>query len=68
LLIAIFYVVVIVLSFAQENITKTVVSYCRAILVGKQNEKEMKTTLYTIYKDAFVKANGKWLIKQRLSR
>ena len=43
------------------------VSYCRVILVGKQNDKEMKTTLYTIYKDAFVKANGKWLIKQRTS-
>src|SRR5688572_23516898 len=43
------------------------VSYCRVILVGKQNEKEMKTTLYTIYKDVFVKENGKWLIKERRS-
>ena len=43
------------------------VSYCRVILVGKQNDKEMKTTLYTIYKDAFVKENGKWLIKHRTS-
>jgi len=43
------------------------VSYCRVILVGKQNEKEMKTTLYTIYKDLFVKENGKWLISQRTS-
>ncbi|GAC1384091.1 MAG: hypothetical protein NVSMB45_11920 [Ginsengibacter sp.] len=42
-------------------------SYCRVILVGKQNEKEMKTTLYTIYKDNFVKENGKWLIKHRTS-
>jgi ketosteroid isomerase-like protein len=42
-------------------------SYCRVILVGKQNEKEMKTTLYTIYKDSFVKENGKWLIKHRTS-
>jgi len=41
------------------------VSYCRVILVGKQNEKVMKTTLYTIYKDLFVKENGKWLISQR---
>jgi hypothetical protein len=42
-------------------------SYCRVILVGKQNEKEMKTTLYTIYKDSFVKQNGKWLIQHRIS-
>jgi hypothetical protein len=42
-------------------------SYCRVILVGKQNDKEMKTTLYTIYKDSFVKENGKWLIKHRTS-
>lgn len=43
------------------------VSYCRVILVGKQNEKEIKTTLYTIYKDSFVKEKGKWLIKHRTS-
>ncbi|WP_459515972.1 nuclear transport factor 2 family protein [Aquirufa regiilacus] len=42
-------------------------SYCRVILVGKQNNKEMKTTLYTIYKDIFVKENGNWLIKHRTS-
>jgi len=47
--------------------TADAVSYCRVILVGKQNEKEMKTTLYTIYKDVFVKENGKWLIKHRTS-
>jgi hypothetical protein len=43
------------------------VSYCRVILVGKQNDKEMKTTLYTIYKDLLEKENGKWLIKHRTS-
>jgi len=42
-------------------------NYCRVILVGKQNDKEMKTTLYVIYKDSFVKQNGKWLIAHRLS-
>ncbi|WP_223808927.1 nuclear transport factor 2 family protein [Rufibacter hautae] len=42
-------------------------SYCRVILVGKQDGKEVKTTLYTIYKDSFVKENGKWLIKHRTS-
>ena len=43
------------------------INYCRVILVGKQNNKEMKTTLYVIYKDSFVKENGKWLIKHRTS-
>lgn len=43
------------------------ISYCCVILVGKQNEKEIKTTLYTIYKDSLVKENGMWLIKHRTS-
>lgn len=43
------------------------VSYCRVILIGKQEGKEMKTTLYAIYKDSFVKEDGKWLIKHRTS-
>ena len=47
--------------------TAEAISYCRVILVGKQNEKEMKTTLYVVYKDSFVKENGKWLIKHRTS-
>src|SRR5919199_6758533 len=42
-------------------------SYCRVILVGKQGEKQMKTTLYVVYKDTFVKEAGKWLIKHRIS-
>jgi ketosteroid isomerase-like protein len=43
------------------------ISYCRVILLGKQDEKEMKTTFYVIYKDSFVKIDGKWLIKHRTS-
>jgi uncharacterized protein (TIGR02246 family) len=43
------------------------VSYCRVILIGKQGDKEMKTTLYVMYKDSFVKIDGKWLIKHRIS-
>ena len=43
------------------------ISYCRVILVGKQNDKETKTTFYVIYKDSFVKQNGKWLIAHRFS-
>lgn len=50
----------------QDNKAEAI-SYCRVILVGKQDGKEMKTTLYTIYKDSFVKENGKWLIKHRTS-
>lgn len=47
--------------------TAKATSYCRVILVGKQEGKEMKTTMYTIYKDEFVKQNGQWLIKHRTS-
>jgi hypothetical protein len=49
-----------------ENTAKAT-SYCRVILVGNQNGKQMKTTMYVIYKDEFVKQNGKWLIKKRIS-
>ncbi len=42
-------------------------SYCLIILVGKQNGKQLKTTLYTIYKDEFVKQNETWLIHKRIS-
>lgn len=47
--------------------TAKATSYCRVILVGEREGKQMKTTLYTIYKDDFVKQNGKWLIKHRTS-
>lgn len=49
-----------------ENTAKAT-SYCHVILVGEQNGKTTKTTLYTIYKDEFVKQNGQWLIKHRTS-
>lgn len=42
-------------------------SYCNVILVGEQEGKTVKTTLYTIYEDEFIKLNGKWLIKHRTS-
>lgn len=47
--------------------TAKATSYCRVILIGKQDGKEMKTIMYTIYKDAFVKQDGQWLIKHRIS-
>tara|TARA_Y100000588_G_C13817676_1_gene737984 strand:- start:104 stop:628 length:525 start_codon:yes stop_codon:yes gene_type:complete len=49
-----------------ENTAKAT-SYCRVILVADQDGKQMKTTLYTIYNDEFVKQDGKWLIKHRKS-
>lgn len=49
-----------------ENTAKAT-SYCRVILVGEQDGKQMKTTLYTIYNDSFVKQDGKWLIAHRTS-
>lgn len=48
------------------NTAKTT-SYCQVILIGKQDGKEMKTTMFTIYKDEWVKQNGQWLIKHRTS-
>lgn len=49
------------------NNTAKATSYCRVVLVGEQNGKQMKTTMYVMYKDEFVKQNGKWLIKKRNS-
>jgi ketosteroid isomerase-like protein len=49
-----------------ENTAKTT-SYCQVILIGKQDGKEMKTTMFTIYKDELVKQNGQWLVKHRTS-
>lgn len=42
-------------------------SYCRVILIGKQNGKDVKTTFYVIYRDQFVNKEGKWLIAHRIS-
>lgn len=47
--------------------TAKATSYCRVILVGEQNGKQTKTTMYVIYKDEFVKQNGIWLIQKRTS-
>lgn len=47
--------------------TAKATSYCRVILVGEQEGKQLKTTLYTRYMDEFVKVDGKWLIKHRKS-
>jgi hypothetical protein len=47
--------------------TANAISYCRVILIGNQNDQQVKTTLYAIYNDEFVKQNGQWLIKKRKS-
>lgn len=47
--------------------TAKATSYCRVILIGMQDGKRMKTTMYTIYHDEFVKRDGQWLISKRRS-
>jgi vacuolar-type H+-ATPase subunit F/Vma7 len=49
-----------------ENTAKTT-SYCQVILIGEQDGKQIKTTLYTIYNDSLVKKEDKWLIDYRKS-
>lgn len=50
----------------KEKSAKTT-SYCQVILIGEQDGKQIKTTLYAIYQDKFVKENDSWLIKHRTS-
>lgn len=49
-----------------ENTAQTT-SYCQVILIGEQDGKQIKTTLYTIYNDSLVKKEDKWLIAHRKS-
>jgi hypothetical protein len=43
------------------------ISYCAVTLIGKQNDKTMKTSFGIYYNDDFVKQNGHWLIAKRVS-
>lgn len=47
--------------------TARTTSYCHVVLVGEQDGKQTVLKMYTIYKDEFVKQNGQWLIKKRIS-
>lgn len=45
----------------------TGISYCQVMLVGTENGKKMKTSMYVFYNDEYVLENGKWLIAKRRS-
>ena len=42
-------------------------SYCLVTLIGSQDGKKMKTTMGVIYKDDYVRENGRWFISKRES-
>jgi hypothetical protein len=43
------------------------ISYCMVTLVGKDNGKKMKTTMWISYNDDYARVNNKWLISKRRS-
>jgi hypothetical protein len=43
------------------------VSYCMVTLIGPDNGKKMRTTMWVYYNDDFVRVNKKWLIARRTS-
>lgn len=43
------------------------VSYCMVTLVGMDNDKKMKTTMWIYYNDEYVRKDSKWLIANRKS-
>jgi ketosteroid isomerase-like protein len=43
------------------------VSYCMVTLVGTENGKKMKTTMWICYNDEYVRKDTKWLITNRKS-
>jgi ketosteroid isomerase-like protein len=45
----------------------TGVSYCLVVLIGHENGKQVRTTSGVIYKDGYVRRDGKWLIASRVS-
>ncbi|MBF1097020.1 MAG: nuclear transport factor 2 family protein [Riemerella sp.] len=48
------------------NIAKGI-SYCQVVLIGNFDGKEMQRTAGVRYSDTYVKKDGKWLIKKRVS-
>jgi bile acid 7-alpha-dehydratase len=43
------------------------ISYCQVVLIGNIDGKEMQRKAGVRYSDTYVKQNGKWLIKKRVS-
>jgi SnoaL-like domain len=52
-------------SVNGNNATGTL--YCLVTLIGTENGKRMKTTIGVIYKDEYVREQGRWLIAKRVS-
>ena len=42
--------------------------YCQVVLISDVNGKKMKNTNGIIYKDEYIRQDGKWLISKRLAR
>ena len=47
--------------------TATGTAYCLVVLIGRQNDTDMKTTMGVRYADEYVRRNGSWLIAKRVS-
>ncbi len=54
-------------TIALNGNTATAISYCLVVLIGKENGKQMKTTMGVYYNDEFVRENNHWLIAKRTS-
>ncbi len=42
--------------------------YCQVVLISQDGEKQLKNTNGVIYKDEYVRIEGKWLIAKRVAR
>lgn len=50
----------------NEDVTEAQgTAYCQAVLVNEEDGKDIITTNYVRYTNAYVKADGKWYIKRR---
>lgn len=45
----------------------TGVSYCLVVLIGKDGDKRYRNTAGVIYRDEYVRRDGRWLIAKRVS-
>lgn len=45
----------------------TGVSYCLVVLIGKDGDKRFRNTAGVIYRDEYVRRDGRWLIARRVS-
>ena len=52
------------LEINGDNATGT--SYCMVTLIGRENDKKMKTTIGAIYQDDFIREQNHWRIAKRI--